>query len=1347
MAEEIVDVIHRIAYDIDDSDLKTVQTDLQKQLTTLDKLGREQIALAKQYKKLADDDDAGRKRINEQMRKNTAAIKAQGVELEKVILTNKEFNKAMENEIGLINTLNYRLDVLQKRRKMATSEQEVSRYNNLIAQERAKLARLNGTQAKVPTGQGSGGIGGLTGGLTRFAAPILAGVSLVSFGKEIFDVTSKFEAYNNTLKNTFQSATKAADSFQLIKEFAAATPFSVDQVTSSYIKLVNRGFEPTKENLTEIGDLAASQGKSFDQLVEAILDAQTGEFERLKEFGIKAKTVGDTVTLSFRGIEKQVKKTDQEGLRNAVLSFGKLTGVAGAMSTVAVGLTGKISNLGDSFDELKNAIGSQNKGFFADILDGAKDVLDFFTDLVEIPVSEKIRQEQVEVNALANAIIANNGNRLVQNQLISELNSKYPEFLKGLNTEANLTQAINDRLLVYNQLATQRLNLAIQQGVVDKNQKNFTKELQSTAKEAARIKDILFNLIRFANGQSSDVAIDANSNRSKNAGLAAQKRLKELLPELKKITTSEDYKKFVEANQDLLSNLLVKNDDYKFYNFRDEFRSVLKESNEALQNEAENTKDLTKAQDALSFSQQQLTDQTKQNAEQNVKTLAEWEAKLKEVDEKIKKLSENPRSGRAKGDLLNQRQVILDNIEDLKKTLGLIETPKIDLTKTTPSKTGKKKTAAEAQKELLDEFQADLRKSLIRDEVQDFIRASQDIEADRKKRLDKIEKLEAEYKTRFDKARKTNQEIVEADLLRDREDYEQKRLKLITDNETRIADLTREAELKRASIIKNSFAIETALLQRELDNQQKTVEGQRNEALKKLQEDAQKGLYGNLQRAKDGINLPRDEQGNIIIKFVKVDDKGNPIKDAKGNFVEDIQALENFNKLVTTTNAYYDTVVETNTANHFERLLDIQIKYHNEAQAAMADFLQSQNVEISKDYAEQIQTITDAYLQGKISLKDYTDFVENQQKRLSKNQLQAQLDSLTGGTVDRGNLRRGFDINSVTGGRVGEINTILQNGGFTGKDQSGKDVFTPLDDEARNKLLKERLDLEAQILDILVKQNEARAKDKTDAEEDKKKKLLEVVQAYQDVSDAALQAASTIVSSLQASADKEIEIRQKRVDRAKEIADRGNAEALQAEEERLNQLQAKQERFARLQLGINNLLTLSNAITAVAKAAAEGGAFAPATIAAVIAALAAGFATVRGFSQDLPGFAEGVVDYQGKGTSKSDSNTVRISRHESIMTAAATAAHRPVLEAMNRGERFDIMQVGGLKMLVPRENGVVPIQPGGQGGFSDKRIADKLDDVKDAIEEQQPTTLHIDRRGIVAIVQQVLSDERRRWKV
>lgn len=65
---------------------------------------------------------------------------------------------------------------------------------------------------------------------------------------------------------------------------------------------------------------AAQLGKSFDQLTQAVLDAQAGQFERLKEFGIRASLSGEQVALDCRGAQQSVANTP-EALLAAVVAF------------------------------------------------------------------------------------------------------------------------------------------------------------------------------------------------------------------------------------------------------------------------------------------------------------------------------------------------------------------------------------------------------------------------------------------------------------------------------------------------------------------------------------------------------------------------------------------------------------------------------------------------------------------------------------------------------------------------------------------------------------------------------------------------------------------------------------------------------------------------------------------------------------------------------------------------------------------------------------------------------------------------------------------------------------------
>ena len=213
------------------------------------------------------------------------------------------------------------------------------------------------------------------GKLNEFAVGALSGIAaafsigaIVDFGKAVLDTTAKFQKFGAVLSNTLGSESQAQLALSQINKFASQTPFAVDELNSSFVKLANQGFKPTVNELTSLGDLASSTGKSFDQLAEAIIDAQVGEFERLKEFGIRAKKEGENVTFTFKGVETQVKNTEKE-IRSYLLSLGDAQGVSGSMAKISETLGGKISNLGDNLEQLKLTIGNSSSGVFATSID------------------------------------------------------------------------------------------------------------------------------------------------------------------------------------------------------------------------------------------------------------------------------------------------------------------------------------------------------------------------------------------------------------------------------------------------------------------------------------------------------------------------------------------------------------------------------------------------------------------------------------------------------------------------------------------------------------------------------------------------------------------------------------------------------------------------------------------------------------------------------------------------------------------------------------------------------------------------------------------------------------------
>ena len=184
----------------------------------------------------------------------------------------------------------------------------------------------------------------------------IGGLMATAFvGKQITDTITKFEKLEASLRTITGSADNAAVAFGFIQEFAATTPFQLEEVTAAFIKLKALGLTPSAEALTSYGNTATAMGKSLNQMIEAVADAATGEFERLKEFGIKSKSQGDQVTFTFQGIKTTVGKNAEE-IEAFLKSIGDVQ-FAGAMEEQADTLNVALSNMGDGFSKLVKAIG------------------------------------------------------------------------------------------------------------------------------------------------------------------------------------------------------------------------------------------------------------------------------------------------------------------------------------------------------------------------------------------------------------------------------------------------------------------------------------------------------------------------------------------------------------------------------------------------------------------------------------------------------------------------------------------------------------------------------------------------------------------------------------------------------------------------------------------------------------------------------------------------------------------------------------------------------------------------------------------------------------------------------
>ncbi|HZW25167.1 MAG TPA: tape measure protein [Gallionella sp.] len=194
-------------------------------------------------------------------------------------------------------------------------------------------------------------------GGARTAFQALVGGAIVT---KLVSVQREFDVLNASLVTVTGSSAAAQREFAWIKEFAATTPFALNEVTSAFIKLKALGLDATEETLRSYGNTASAFGKSMEQFIEAVADASTGEFERLKEFGIKAKQDGEVVSLTFQGLTTTIGNNSRE-ITKYLDDIGN-NQFAGAMQRRAESLDGALSNLGDTWDELFRTVSQNNAG-------------------------------------------------------------------------------------------------------------------------------------------------------------------------------------------------------------------------------------------------------------------------------------------------------------------------------------------------------------------------------------------------------------------------------------------------------------------------------------------------------------------------------------------------------------------------------------------------------------------------------------------------------------------------------------------------------------------------------------------------------------------------------------------------------------------------------------------------------------------------------------------------------------------------------------------------------------------------------------------------------------------------
>lgn len=180
-------------------------------------------------------------------------------------------------------------------------------------------------------------------------------LSLFKVGGDIVSAAADLEVLRARLDTVTGSAEKGGEAFERVKRLASKDiPLTLAELTEAYIKLTALGLEPSENALISYANTATAMGKSLDQFVEAIADATTGEFERLKEFGIKASAEGQRVAFTFQGVTTEVGKSAGE-IEAYLRGLGN-TKFAGAMAKQAKTFRGILKSIQKAYTDVLNQL-------------------------------------------------------------------------------------------------------------------------------------------------------------------------------------------------------------------------------------------------------------------------------------------------------------------------------------------------------------------------------------------------------------------------------------------------------------------------------------------------------------------------------------------------------------------------------------------------------------------------------------------------------------------------------------------------------------------------------------------------------------------------------------------------------------------------------------------------------------------------------------------------------------------------------------------------------------------------------------------------------------------------------
>lgn len=326
-------------------------------------------------------------------------IKARLTELNKTIELNKQ---AIADTNKKAKEYQKELDELKKAEKengTVTKEQKtrISELEKALGEARTKAAQLKAEQIDLKTGlkettkelkNHKSGISSVSTEMNKLKTMITGFIAAYG-GKKLWEMligsNAEMEQYTTSLEVMLGSTEKASAMIAEMREFAAKTPLTLDNVISSGTMLMSYGVDESNliGTMTKLGDLASGNAEKMDRITLAYgqmlaKGKVTGEeLRQMTEAGVPLQTaLAESIGVTGEEFSKMVSKGEVgiDALNKAITELTTGDGkFAGMMEKQSQTMQGMLSTMQDNITEFFRKMG---EGAFGEVKSALQDVSD-----------------------------------------------------------------------------------------------------------------------------------------------------------------------------------------------------------------------------------------------------------------------------------------------------------------------------------------------------------------------------------------------------------------------------------------------------------------------------------------------------------------------------------------------------------------------------------------------------------------------------------------------------------------------------------------------------------------------------------------------------------------------------------------------------------------------------------------------------------------------------------------------------------------------------------------------------------------------------------------------------------